>query len=343
MVDPAPASRADVRPRVLQSFAEPGPTTNPHLVLLMRALRRSTVVETFSWRRALLSRYDVLHVHWPEVVVTKTTRLRTLAAVGLFAATLVRCRLRRTAVVRTAHNVAPHEHLPGATRAVLRLCDRTTTWWIRLNPTTPLPEGARATTVPLGDYGDWYAAHPEPPPVPGRLVHVGIVRPYKGVLELVGAFREVDDDAVSLRIAGRPGSPATAAEVAEAAAGDPRVQVALRHLDDAELVAEVGAGQLVVLPYRNMHNSGALLLALTLGRPVLVPANAVTDALAGEVGEWWVQRYDGPVTGAVLASALAAVAGGPPAPPDLSGRDWDVLAERHLEVYAQAVRAARGR
>ncbi|WP_456818571.1 glycosyltransferase [Cellulomonas sp. URHB0016] len=333
---------AGTRPRVLQSFAEPGPTTNPHLVLLLRALRRSTVVETFSWRRALLSRYDVLHVHWPEVVVTKTTPMRTLAAAGLLAATLVRCRLRRTAVVRSAHNVAPHEQLPRVTRAVLRLCDRSTTWWIRLNPTTPLPPGARATTIPLGDYGDWYAAHPEPSPVPGRLVHVGIVRPYKGVLDLVAAFREVDDESVSLRIAGRPGSPATATEVAGAAAGDARVSVALRHLDDAELVAEVGAGQLVVLPYRNMHNSGALLLALTLGRPVLVPANAVTDALADEVGPWWVQRYAGALTGTVLTSALTAVAGPPPAPPDLSGRDWAVLAERHLEVYADAVRAARG-
>lgn len=337
------AATAQRHVRVLQSFATPGPTTNPHLVLLLRALREQGAdVRPFSWRRALTWRYDVLHVHWPEVVVTKTSRPRTWAAVALLALTLVRCRLRRTAVVRTAHNLAPHERQPAATRAVLRLCERWTTWWITLNPTTPTPPGAHATTVPLGDYGTWYAEHPLPAPVPGRLLHFGIVRPYKGVLELLDAFRGVHDDGLTLRIAGRPGSPATAREVAAGADGDPRVTVRLHHLDDADLVAEIGAAGLVVLPYRAMHNSGALLLALTLGRPVLVPANDVTDALADEVGPWWVQRFEGVLTADALRRAVDATRTAPSSGPDLSARDWGTLAASHLGVYRDAVRAARG-
>ena len=336
-------ARAAAGPVVLQSFAAPGPATNPHMTLLLRALRRDLDVRTFGWREALLGRYDVLHVQWPEVVVTKTTRWRTALAGAALVVTLARCAVRRTAVVRTLHNLAPHEGQPWTTRAALRWCDRRTTWWIRLNDETPTPAGAHVTTIPLGDYADWYAAHPEPDPVPGRLAYVGLVRPYKGVLELVAAFRGTADDALSLVVAGKPATPGAADELAAAAAGDDRVDLVLRHLDDAELVAQVGAAQLVVLPYRAMHNSGALLLALTLRRPVLVPRNAVTDALAAEVGPWWVQRFDGPLTSTALVAALAAVASPPPAPPDLTARDWDEIARRHREVYAGAVRAAHGR
>lgn len=341
-----PARRHDGadRPVVLQSFAEPGPQTNPHVVLLLRALRRDLDVRTFTWRRALLDRYDVLHLHWPEVLVSKSTRLRSLASVLALAAVLARCRLRRTAVVRTAHNVAPHERQPALARAVLRWCDRSTTWWIRLNDTTPTPPGVPATTIPLGDYGDWYAAHPAPPQTPGRLLYFGLVRPYKGVLELVRAFRADERGDLSLRVVGRPANADTAREVDDATGGDPRIGVALRHIDDAELVAEVGAAELVVLPYRAMHNSGALLLALTLRRPVLVPANPVTDALAAEVGERWVQRFDGELAADDLERALAAVrATTGDGPPDLRGRSWDALADRHVALYVDAVRAATGR
>lgn len=330
------------RPVVLQSFAEPGPTTNPHMSLLLRTLRRHVDVRTFDWRTALTGDYDVLHVHWPEVVVTKRTPLRTAAALVGFALVLCRCRLTRRAVVRTLHNLAPHERQPAPTRAVLRLCDRSTTWWVRLNDATPVPAADRATTVPLGDYGDWYAGHPVPPQQQGRLLSFGLVRPYKGVLELVAAFAGTAPEPLDLHVAGRPSTPQFAAEVTAAAAPDPRVTVTLGHLDDATLAAEIAAAQLVVLPYRAMHNSGAVLLALTLGRPALVPRNEVTDALAAEVGEWWVRRFDGDLTSDVLLEHARAVRAGAPAPADLSARSWDALALRHLDVYRAAVRAARG-
>ncbi|WP_444662917.1 glycosyl transferase [Cellulomonas sp. CW35] len=337
-------TRHDDRPPVvLQSFGEPRPSTNPHMTLLLQGLREHLDVRTFSWREALLGRYHVLHVQWPEVVVTKSSAWRSVLASAAFVVVLARCAVRRTAVVRTLHNLAPHERQPWWGRVALRVCDRRTTWWVRLNDTTPVPDEARSSTIPLADYGDWYAAHPLPAATPGRVAYVGLVRPYKGVLDLVHAFRGLDDPESSLRVAGRPAGPTAADEIEAAAGDDPRVGTELRHLTDAELVAEVGAAQLVALPYRAMHNSGAVLLALTLGRPVLVPANEVTDALAREVGAWWVQRFDGPLTADALAAALKATADGPVDGPDLSRRSWPEVVEQHREVYASALRAVRRR
>lgn len=326
------------RLRVLQSFRRPRPTTNPYLVQLRSGLAAHADVEVFSWPAALWRPFDVLHVHWPEVVVERRNPARHVAACVLFALAVWRASRGGRVLVRTVHNLDPHEAPDRATAAVLRWCDRRTGWWIRLTDRTPVPDPARATTVPHGDYAEWFRAHPHVATVPGRLVYAGLIRPYKGVEDLLDAFAGVDGDDLGLVVAGRPTSPEVAAEVRTRAAADPRVELDLRHVDDDDLVAWLTSAELVVLPYRRMHNSGAALLALSLGRPVLVPRTVVNDDLAHEVGERWVQRYDGPLTPDMLREALAAVRATEGAPgPDLSRRTWDVVARGHERAYRQAL------
>ena len=96
--------------------------------------------------------------------------------------------------------------------------------------------------------------------------------------------------------------------------------------------------QLVVLPYREMHNSGSVLAGLSLDRPVLVPDNDVNRALSLEVGPDWVLTYAGELDGAVLKEALDQPR--PTGSPDLSARGWDRVSKDHVEAYRQARRAA---
>ena len=150
------------------------------------------------------------------------------------------------------------------------------------------------TLVPHGHYADWYRDVVLPPAEAGRLLFVGLVRPYKNVPALVAAFADLPAPQARLHVAGNAADPALAEQLGALAAADGRVSLDLRHVPDPELAAEIGRAQLVVLPYAEMHNSGAVLLALSLRRPVLVPENAVNTALAAEVGERWVLRYDAP-------------------------------------------------
>jgi hypothetical protein len=120
------------------------------------------------------------------------------------------------------------------------------------------------------------------------------------------------------------------------------VSLDLRFIDDGELAREVGRAQLVVLPYAEMHNSGAALLALSLRRPVLVPDNEVNRALAHEVGARWVQTYAGELTAARLRQAIAATTGLDAGDgPDLSGRGWTDAGARHRAVYEAAIARRR--
>ncbi|MGO2043998.1 MAG: glycosyl transferase, partial [Cellulosimicrobium funkei] len=102
--------------------------------------------------------------------------------------------------------------------------------------------------------------------------------------------------------------------------------------------------QLVVLAYRFMHNSGSVLAALSLDRPVLVPRNAVNEALAKEVGDEWVLMFDDRLTGERLVGALAEAAAIPDgARPDLSRREWTDAGAAHARAYRSALAGRRSR
>ena len=337
--------------RVLVSFPTGRSTTNPYLIQLSARLAPDPVVLGFTWRRALTGQYDVFHAHWPEALLHGSNPARGRARRLLFRALLLRLRLspHRIAVVRTVHNLRSHETGLRVERRLLERFDAITSFWIRLNPTTPTPAAVASMTIVHGDYRDWFAGVAVPASVPGRLVYFGLIRPYKGVPGLIQAFSALatgpDGDPVSLRVVGQPTSADIGAEVLLSATAVDRVNVSLGHASDADLALEIGQAELVVLPYREMHNSGAALLALSLVRPILAPSNPVTEALRDEVGRSWVHTYAGALTADVLREALGRVRSLRPshsdARPDLSSRAWPDIAAAHRQAYAQAVQAAR--
>ena len=324
---------------VLYSFTEPRPTSNPYVIQLMRSMPPDVRMLTFSWRRALLGRWDVFHVHWPEVLLRGTTRWRTFGRLVLTLILLARIKLTGRALVRTLHNLRPHEPPTRLQSAILRLFDRWTTEYISLTPAT-LDYGSKPQTVILhGDYRQWYASYRGGPVVPGRLLFFGFIRPYKQVEKLLSAFLAADDPSLTLNVVGQPQSDALGHALVELASRDPRVTLLLRHASDSQLSHQIAEAELVVLPYSEMINSGAALLALSLDRPVLLPASPAAERLANEVGPGWVEVIDGDLTGTTVQHALADVrrtAGARGPRPDLSLRRWTTIGGQHAGVYRSA-------
>ncbi len=333
--------------RVLQSFPGPLPTTNPYLVQLGDRLSQEPGVQvlTFTWQRALLARFDVFHVHWPETLVGGRRGPKKAVRQLLSVLLLLRLRLGRKPVVRTVHNLELPRDISRVERALLRWFDAWTTLRIRVNDLTPLPAGLSAT-IPHGHYADWFARWTPPEPIPGRLVFFGFVRRYKNVLALIEAFRATADlpggNGLSLRVAGLPSTQELAESIREATAGDPRITLRFEFYDDAELVREVGGATAVVLPYTEMHNSAGVLTAVSLARPVLAPDNELNRKLAEQVGPGWIQLFDPPLKAQHLVDLLARLKDAPPsAPPDLSSRDWRDSAADHVRAYRSAMGALR--
>lgn len=322
---------------VLESFPQPLPTTNPYVVMLLRSLQSTDGLTalTFSWRRALTARYDVFHVHWPELLVSQGTGPKRLARCLLFLALVARLTVRRVPVVRTLHNLRPHEGADRVTRALMRLLDRRVALLVSINRLDPADRRLPVHRILHGDYRDWYAPYPLPAPEPGRLGFFGLIRPYKGVEDLLDAFAQTRPD-IRLTVGGRPQHDELEARLRDAAARDPRLSLVLGHLTDEELVDRIGRSALVVLPYRTALNSGVALAALSLSRPVLMPANDATRALAAEIGSDWVRLYESELTAEVLDAELdlaASLTG----EPDLSARRWSETGAAHLAAFREAV------
>ena len=117
------------------------------------------------------------------------------------------------------------------------------------------------------------------------ILFAGQVRPYKGVEQLVAAFRTVLKTRPNalLVLAGQQSfDPLSAITPALTEAERARIRVADRFLGNHELQLFFNAADAAVYPYRRILTSGSMLLALSFGTPVVLPAVGQTrEVLAG--------------------------------------------------------------
>jgi beta-1,4-mannosyltransferase len=330
---------------VLQSLRPHTRNDNPYLKQLVSAIEPHAEVAFFSWKTALFGRYDVFHVHWPEFLLREQGRNRFIQY-ALFLAFMLRVKMSRKPVVRTLHNLEPHEGAGAVERRLLAMLDQRTKMWVRINETTP-SRPPQSMTILHGHYRDWFSGYTVPPSVPGRLLYFGLIRPYKGIEALIEGFQAVDawrSAGMRLRIVGHPATQQLREQIEAASRADERIESLLEYVDDATLAREIGAAEFVVLPFRQMHNSGSLLLALSLNRPVLVPRNAANVALAKEVGPGWVYMYEGDLCETSLLAALQKIGSEERTPaPDLSRRNWSEAGASHYRAYLAALRGPAAR
>jgi len=334
--------------------------SNPYTWLLYSHLAPLGVtVEEFTPGRALRGGYDLLHLHWPEKAMSSAWPLPLRAAgAGLALAAVTAARRHGARVIWTAHNARPHESRhPGLERrfwsALVRRVDGV------IHPSEAgrrlvearFPElvPRASAVIPMGHFRGSYPdrlSRAEARAALGLpdgarvLTFLGLVRAYKNVPHLVRTVRELPGEVgdVVLLVAGATQPPALADEVAAAAGRDPRIRLALGHVPDDRVQHYLRAADLVVLPFRDITNSGTALLALSFERPVLVPALGAMGEVRDLVGDDWVRTYEGELTPALLARALEWAGRPRPGSPDLEPLAWPRIAEQTLALYQEAGR-----
>jgi glycosyltransferase involved in cell wall biosynthesis/O-antigen/teichoic acid export membrane protein len=308
-VAPAPADgasppiRDEAAPGNLRACFVPFDRNNPYQRQLVDHLQRLGVqVSTRSTLKGLLwsvltgkEKPAVVHLHWlPSVRPTLTGVLRVLA----FAFRLGGLRLLGKRIVWTAHNLYSHE-----------ATSRRLEWWLTrivlgaasgviVHSETArrlvaeefrLRDQRKILVVPHGNYiGSYPNAIPRDEArrrlgLPaGNLVFLflGNLRPYKGVDRLIEAFRELKVEEASLVIAGRALNEAMASQLEAAVAGDERVQLGLGFVADDMVQVYMNGCDVVVLPYRDILTSGAVILAMSFGRACIAPGiGCIRDVL----------------------------------------------------------------
>lgn len=327
------------RLKVLMSTGPLKDDDNPYLQQLVTGLSAYCDVEPLSWRAALFSRPDVFHVHWPEQLYRANGCAKTIVKRVLSAMLLARLRLRDVPVILTVHDLSSHEADRGIERLLYRALERMVTLRIYLNE-SERNDRTRGVVILHGDYRAWLREHgiDMSPREPERdVILFGWLRRYKGIESLIAAAHDAE---ATLTITGRAIDASYERSLRALMADVPSSVLDVRHREDDELTAEVLRHKLVCLPYPHMHNSGALVYALSVGRPVLAQRSPFNEFIAREVGEQWLMLYDGPLTGVKLHDALIRTP--PSGLPDLSRWDWSTGIALHVACY-RGLAAADGR
>ncbi len=255
-------------------------------------------------------------------------------------------------LVLTAHDVLPREAKPGQRAAQRRLYGHFDAIVVhsehgKRRLVEELGVGAdRIHVIPHGVFGH-LAETPAPANPPFEtdkpvVLCFGLMRPYKGIDLLLEAWRGIED--AELWIAGAPRM-----DISELrASAPPGVRFVPRFIGDSELPAYFRRADLVVLPYREIDQSGVLFTALAFGKPLLLsdvggfPEIAATGAArtfpAGGVG--------------ALHDSLRELLGDESARAELAAHaselahgeySWEAVARRTLQLYESLLGGERSR
>lgn len=141
-----------------------------------------------------------------------------------------------------------------------------------------------------------------------RLLYFGVIRPFKGVEDIVAALdlmSEAESERFHLSVIGETweGWTLPAERIAESANAK-RIEFVNRYVTDDEVAAAFAAADVVVLPYHRSSASGPLHLAMASGLPVVVSAvGGLVEASEGYEGAIRVPPQDPPAIREALLRA----------------------------------------
>lgn len=344
--------------QVLQVLMSPGPDElidNPSLSLLFSEVMRNGVkISPCDNKISLLSRPDVIHIHFPEWLIRwKRSWLAPLDVVAILGLLWI-ARRRGAALVWTGHDLEPHElPRPRLWRAYNRLFISQVDLLISFSEgaASSLVErhsqlaGVPTIVVPHGHYRDYYTAPPKAAILRKELkldhrpvlLCFGLIRPYKNLPGIIGAWRQLPEPRPQLVIAGRPMDSEIAEAVKEHAGDLNDVHLLLRFIHDDEVPTIFAIADVVVMPYmaRSALNSGVAHLALSLSRPAVLNDTPANRDLRDVFGAEWVWLCDGTPEDA-LRTALVAAATTRPETLDLDAINYKRLAADTLCAYSDA-------
>jgi beta-1,4-mannosyltransferase len=340
--------------RILAAPAFSNEKVNPYNALLYRELQKLGVdVGEYGHAKALREQTDLVHFHWPDGYISPNGGLvKTWQRILLLAAIVCLLKLKGSKLVWTVHNTSPHDALyPRLSQWFMgwfiRRCNgfifmseaNKSSFYQRYQP----PENIRYAIIPHGHYRSCY-----PPEITRTtakqllaldvdkkiLLFVGMIKPYKNIPGLMQAFNDAKLGDYQLVIAGAPESDALRAELE--ALKDANTRLFLRFIPDSELNLYMSAADVVILPYKAILNSGALLLALSYNRPVIAPHMGGVVDLQKNLGMQWIYGYAGDLTSSCLQHALTALENSTrQSTCPLDNYNWDKLAASTLAFYRQ--------
>ena len=280
-----------------------------------------------SWLWRQRRSVGTLHFHWPEAYYRYGSRRRdawrSWPLLGLFAFRLAAAKALGYRIAWTIHQVRPHESgSPLLDRLGTGVLVRAADTLIAHDGATAQEAreafGRHASALVVIPHGSYVGVYP-----PGRsreavraelridadsftFLCFGDLRAYKSVELLLDALAEADLPEATLVLAGGSASEELAQLVHEAER-DPRVRARLGFVPETQVAELFGACDAAVLPRGDGGTSGSLILALSLGVPVVAArTRSYVELMDGEASGWLFTPDDRQSLRAALETAAAS-------------------------------------
>jgi glycosyltransferase involved in cell wall biosynthesis len=327
-------------------------TSNRFTTLFSEALQQAGWnVREFSWAPGGIFAPKVILIHWPDELFTASSKFEHAKVAFKLMMLQAAKHVFGVRLVWVVHEATPHDSCHKARWSGKAFLD-TLDGVIYLSHASKaaaeaaIPELQRVPVL-VTRHGHYRFDMEKPPAArrtPGEtlnLVYFGQVRPYKNLDGLIRAASGVSPKEIRIKIIGWSKDPAFTSFLGELAATAPTVTLDIRGelVPQSDLEAAVDASDGVVLPYRNILNSGAALFALSRNRPVMAPRLGTLPELEAEIGHDWVKLYEGAdileqdlrAFSAGLRETTAQVA-------DLSHYEWGPIGESIGAIFDQLIK-----
>jgi beta-1,4-mannosyltransferase len=367
---PTASAVVSARSRTRIASFPPVLTANPYQRLLYAELARAGLELTLRPRLKLawLWRHrrtvGLLHFHWPEAYYRYGARRRhaltSWPLLGLFALRLAVAKALGYRVAWTIHQVQPHESASAllertGSRVLASASDVMLAHDLATADRARAVLGRRADGIVVVPHGSYVGVYPEGRPREVVRDELGLahdsfaflcfgdLRAYKEVELLLDAFADAALRSATLVLAGGSKSERIT-RLAEEAEADPRIRTRLGFVPEDRVAELFGACDVAVLPRGDGGTSGSLILALSLGLPVIAARTRSYEELAGGEEAGWLFA---PGDRRSLRTALQAAA----ADPDEARRRganalrqaqrlaWPEIGERTAAIFLEAMDA----
>ncbi|MEP7340414.1 MAG: glycosyltransferase family 4 protein [Acidobacteriota bacterium] len=340
---------------------------NPYQKMLMGALANQSieVIEGGgggNFFRTALKKWhsDVLHFHWLHPYLLRDSFFKTLLRSVRFLAEIALLKINGSQIVWTIHNLKNHDNrFLGLERAFstgfAKLCSGFIVHSSEAKKlameTFRISDEWRVSVVPHGNYVDCYPNEITPakarealgiPSDHPVLLFLGRIHPYKGVIDLVNAFKSLKSNA-TLIIAGKPVDEDASSLISREINGARGIIYRPGFVPDREIQVYMNACDVVVFPYREILTSGAVVLAMSFGCACVVPRIASLTEFLDERGAIF---FD-PKSTESLQAALAKACEGKPNAAAMGKHnlqlarqwDWQRVGEMTKAVYTTCLAA----
>lgn len=276
---------------------------NPYQYLMMNGLNESPNLEVQSgihdkffgiFRTALIQKPDYIHFDWETSYYYRKNIILTLISIPLFIVqVLIAKYIFRCKLVWTPHNLIPHDAKHLRVHNFCRVFFAKQMSWIRLFHEDAISRAANVFKVspnkfkimPEGSYIKYYPNEMNQekarsilgiPMDKKLLLYIGLIKPYKGVFELVKAFNNLENNKDTiLLIAGKAMNKEYLNKIQQQL--NPNIKLKEGFVQDADLQVYFNASDIVVLPFENIENSGSVILAMGFSKPIVAPNKGVVS------------------------------------------------------------------